>query len=264
MSAQVTCSIDGPIATVTLCNTERRNALSTRLLDDLESAIATLEEHREVRVAVLTGSGTAFCVGADLGAAPESRTLRRDSVEADTARLRRVSDIARRLYQLPQVTLAAINGSCAGAGLSLAMATDLRVATESAVFNTAFLTAGLSGDLGGIWFLTRALGGARARELFLLPGRFGARRAAEIGLVTAVGADAEFAALTDRIAGQVAAAAPVALRAMKQNLVDAAAASLPAYLGPETDRMVRTFHTDDAREAANAFLQRRDPAFAGR
>ncbi|MGC5410130.1 enoyl-CoA hydratase-related protein, partial [Streptomyces sp. DT225] len=90
------------------------------------------------------------------------------------------------LHRMPQATVAAVNGACAGAGLSLALAADLRLAAEDAVFNTAFLSAGLSGDLGGIWFLTRLLGAARARELFLLPGRFDARHAAGIGLVTEV------------------------------------------------------------------------------
>lgn len=261
---QVTCSVAGPIATITLRNPERRNALSVQLLSDLQAALDSVAENPDLRVVVLTGSGSAFCVGADLAAAPESRTLRRDSVAADTARLQRAARVAQQIHELPQLTLAAVNGACAGAGLSLALAADLRIAAESAVFNTAFLSAGLSGDLGGIWFLTRALGAARARELFLLPGRLSAHRAAEVGLVTETASDTDFAEMTERYALRLASTAPVAARAMKQNLVDAATTPLDEYLRRETDRMVRSFHTADAREAAAAFLERREPGFSGR
>ncbi|MGH3349628.1 MAG: enoyl-CoA hydratase-related protein [Nocardioides sp.] len=264
MAAQVTCSITGPIANITLRNTERRNALSVQLLGELYDTLGRIEANPDVHVVVLTGSGRAFCVGADLAAAPETRSLRRDSVAADTARLRSAGRVAQRLYEMPQITVAAINGACAGAGLSLALAADLRVATRSAVFNTAFLTAGLSGDLGGIWFLTQILGAARARELFLLPERFDAARAEQLGLVTSVSDDGAFDQLTRDVASRLAGAAPLAARAMKQNLLDATHMPLATYLGPEAERMVRSFHTDDAGEAASAFLQRREPAFAGR
>lgn len=260
MPAQVVASTDGGVAVVTLRNTERRNAVSVRLLHDLEATLTALEQDREIRVIVLTGSGDAFCVGADLAAAPELRSLRGDSAEADTARLHAANSVVSHLYRMPQVTVAAINGACAGAGLSLALAADLRVASASAVFNTAFLSAGLPGDFGGIWFLTRMLGSARARELFLLPGKFGAAEAARIGLVTRVGDFDEAAALARRLA----AAAPLAVRAMKQNLHAAAVSPLPDYLQAEADRMVRCFHTEDASEAAAAFLERREPVFVGR
>lgn len=264
MPAQVSCSIVHEVATVTLDNPGRRNAVSVRLLHDLDGVLGQLEAHRDVRVVVLTGAGSSFCVGADLAAPPELRTLRGDSIEEDTARLRVASQVAQRLHLMPQPTVAAVNGACAGAGLSLALATDIRIASDTAVFNTAFLSAGLPGDLGGIWFLTQLLGAARARELFLMPGKFDAHLAAELGLVTEVATAAEFGELTDRIAARLAAAAPLTAQAMKQNLLAAPTLSLADYLGGEVDRMVRCFHTADAREAASAFLERREPAFKGR
>ncbi|GAA4481260.1 enoyl-CoA hydratase [Rhodococcus olei] len=264
MSAQVTHSTENGVATVTLCNTERRNAVSIRLLRDLEDTLTRLEQDRDVRVIVVTGSGDAFCVGADLAAPPELRSLRGDSVEADTARLHAANAVAEHLYRMPQLTVAAINGPCAGAGFSLALAADLRVAADTAVFNTAFLSAGLSGDLGGIWFLTRLLGSARARELFLMPGKFGADDAARLGLVTRVAARDELGAVAATLARRLASAAPLAARAMKQNLHAATVLPLADYLQVEADRMVRSFHTEDAREAAAAFLERREPVFAGR
>ncbi|WP_370178848.1 enoyl-CoA hydratase-related protein [Rhodococcus wratislaviensis] len=263
MSAHVNCSISDGVATVTLTNPARRNALSYQMFEELGDTFRSLEGAAEVRVIVLTGAGSAFCVGADLAADPQKRSLRGDSIESDTARLRLASQVAQQLYLMPQPTIAAINGACAGAGLSLAAAADFRIAADRAVFNTAFLTAGLSGDLAGIWFLTRALGGARARELFLAPDKFGADRAAELGLVSEIvpadGLDKAAHALADRLTR----CAPIAVRAMKQNLINAQTAPLADYLVTEVDRMVRCFHTDDAKEAAAAFLQKRRPAFTG-
>lgn len=264
MPAQVSCSIVRGVATVTLDNPGRRNAVSAPLFRDLEIVLGQLEANRDVRVVVLTGAGSSFCVGADLAAPPELRILRGDSIEADTARLRAAGHVAERLHLMPQLTVAAINGACAGAGLSLALAADIRIASEAAVFNTAFLSAGLPGDLGGIWFLTRLLGAARARELFLLPEKFDAHRAAELSLVTEVSAAAGFGELIDRVTARLASAAPLAARDMKKNLLAAQIMPLGDFLGAEVDRMVRCFHTGDAREASAAFLERRDPVFTGR
>jgi 2-(1,2-epoxy-1,2-dihydrophenyl)acetyl-CoA isomerase len=252
------------IATLTLRNEGRRNALAVDLFDDLDRELNGLESDPGIRVVVITGHGSAFSVGADLAAPSHRRTLRGDSVSADLARLRRVGGIAERLHRLPQVTVAAVNGACAGAGLSLALACDLRIAADTAVFNTAFLGAGLSGDLGGIWFATRILGQARARELFLLPGRVPARDAWAAGLVTRVSTDESFAADLAALTRRLAAGAPRAVRAMKDNLRDADRMPLADYLDVESERMVSTFHTDDAREAAHAFLERREPVFTGR
>lgn len=255
--------LDG-IATLTLRNEGRHNALAIDLFDDLDRELNELESTPEIRVVVITGHGSAFSVGADLAAPPGRRTLRGDSPAADLTRLRRVGRIAERLHRLPQATVAAVNGACAGAGLSLALACDLRIATETAVFNTAFLRAGLSGDLGGIWFASRLLGQARARELFLLPGRLPAREAHAAGLVTRLSAEESFAADLATLTARLAASAPRALRAMKDNLHDADSMPLAEYLDVESERMVATFHTNDAREAARAFLERRDPVFTGR
>ncbi|HLU56739.1 MAG TPA: enoyl-CoA hydratase-related protein [Pseudonocardia sp.] len=252
------------IARLILRNEGRRNALAVDLFDDLDRELAALQHDPAVQVVVLTGHGSAFSVGADLAAPPHRRTLRGDSADADLSRLRRVGRIAERLHRLPQVTVAAVNGACAGAGLSLALACDLRIAPETAVFNTAFLAAGLSGDLGGIWFATRILGQAKARELFLLPERLPAREACAAGLVSRVTPAESFPTELAALTARLAASAPRALRAMKANLRDADRMPLADYLDVESERMVATFHTDDAREAARAFLERREPVFTGR
>lgn len=264
MSAQVNCSITGGVATITLTNPERRNALSVQLFQQLDATLTELATSTSVRAIVLTGAGSAFSVGADLAAEPARRSLRGDSIEGDTARLRAATQVAEHLYQMPQPTIAAINGACAGAGLSLAAAADFRIGADTAVFNTAFLNAGLSGDLAGVWFITQALGGARARELFLTPTKFDAAHAKEIGLLTSAVPPEILAKTAADLADRLAAAAPVAMRALKRNLIQAQNSSLNDYAVAEIDRMVQCFHTADAKEAAAAFLEKRQPAFAGR
>ncbi len=264
MSAQVNCSISGGIAAITLTNPDRRNALSVQLFEEFGAVLTELETSASVRAIILTGSGAAFCVGADLAADPEKRSLRGDSIVGDTARLRAATLVAERFYRMPQPTVAAVNGACAGAGLSLAAAADFRIASDTAVFNTAFLTAGLSGDLAGIWFVTNALGGARAREMFLAPTKFDATRAADLGFVSTVVPPDGLAKAAGELADRLAASAPVAMRAVKQNLIQAQTASLGEYVTAEVDRMVTCFHTEDAKEAASAFLEKRPPVFSGR
>lgn len=264
MSALVTCAIAGGVATVALNNPDRRNAMSVEMADLLGETLSEIAASPAVRAVVLTGAGSAFCVGTDLSGASGKRAMQGNSVAEDTARLRKSSRVVEQIYHLPQPVIAAINGPCAGAGLSLAAAADFRIAAGTAVFNTAFLTAGFSGDLAGIWFLTHALGGARARELFLTPGKFDAARAERIGLVSEVLPAAELAAAAGAMAERIAASAPIALRAMKANLIEAQTAALGDYVGVEVDRMVHCFYTEDAKEAASAFLEKRLPVFTGR
>ncbi|MEE2058580.1 enoyl-CoA hydratase/isomerase family protein [Rhodococcus artemisiae] len=265
MTGRVHCTIDGAVATVLLDNPGRRNAVSYTVFEELDTVISDLSRRPDIHVVVLAGQGTDFSVGADLAAAPENRTLRRDSVAGDTARLRQVSTTLVDFHRMPQITVAAIDGACAGAGLSLAAAADYRIASLRAVFNTAFVGAGLSGDLGGVWLINQILGGARARELFLTPGKITAVQAHRLGLVTEVVVeDVPLLDTADEFASRLARSAPLALRAMKANILQAEHVSLGDYLVTEVDRMVHTFHSDDAREAAAAFLEKRAPSFAGR
>ena len=264
MAATVRIEVDGAIAQVVLSNPERRNAVSWPMLTALGEAVTDLRDRTDVAVVILTGEGVDFCVGADLAAAPEHRTLRRESAADDSERLRTVTGAAASFHRLPQVTIAAIDGGCAGAGLSLALAADLRIASDRAILNTAFVSAGVSGDLGSAWFLTRVVGSARARRLLLDPGKVDARTARELELVTRVVRADVLADETIAWAHRISAQAPLALRGAKQNLLAAGEQTLDDYLPGEVDRMVTTFHTEDAREAVAAFLTRRAPVFTGR
>jgi 2-(1,2-epoxy-1,2-dihydrophenyl)acetyl-CoA isomerase len=267
-SGTVLFQLHDGVATVTLNRPERRNAVSWQLVEDLLAAIDRARSERAPRVLVLTGAGADFCVGADLARVgsdstrdQETRTLRGRSTADDLDRLTRASAIVERLVSFPMPTIAAINGACAGAGLSFALAADFRLAAQSAAFNTAFVSAGVSGDFGSAWLLTRVVGEARARALLLDPGKVTAAEAARLGLVTETTPD--LPARVAELAGKLAAQAPRAMLYAKRNLADAALATLPDYLRNEVPRMVDCARSGDARRAAQAFLEKRKPVFTG-
>lgn len=259
----VLLSVQGPVATIVLNRPERMNTFTPALLEGLLAALDQVAGLDDVRVVVLTGAGAAFCAGGDLREG--LGTMLGDGPLAEqTAQLRRSTAATQRLRNLPQVTVAAINGACAGAGLSLALACDLRVASAKATFATGFLTAGVSGDFGGAWLATRLLGTARAAELYLLNERFEAKEALRLGLVSKVYAERSFGEGVNEVVSGLLARAPRALALLRANLRDAEDLGLAAYLDAETERQVVTMRTDDAAEAAAAFLAKRPPRFTGR
>ena len=248
----VRCAIDGPVATVTIDRPERHNGMTAAMVVAAYDVLWDLTGRPDVRIVVLTGSGDRFfCPGADLEGRPSEERL-------PDSRYFRVPVM---LHEMPQLTIAAINGSVAGAGLGWACACDLRVAAASARFATAFLDVGVAGDMGLPWSLSRIVGPARARELFMLGGRFGAERALQLGLVSAVHADGSFrdevAATVQRLAG----AAPSALRALKANFVAAERMGFSDYLDVETERHMRLVRGAEFREGTRAFAEHRPPRF---
>lgn len=267
MTATVVVDVDHDVASLTLNRPERRNAISWDLVVDL---VAALERCRRMplRALILTGSGSDFCVGADMARVgsdnheeQQTRTLRGQSREDDIERLAFASRATELLLDFPVPTIAAIDGACAGAGLSLALATDLRVAADRAVFNTAFVTAGVSGDLGSAWLLARAVGDARARLLMLDPGKLDARQAARLGLVTEVTQSLQ--ARTAELAQRIAARAPLAVAHARRNLDDAYRKPFGDYVHQEIVRMVECAQSEDARRAARAYLDKTTPVFTG-
>ena len=186
------------------------------------------------------------------------------AIETKIADLRQSMRTSQRLRESSFVSIAAINGACAGAGLSWALACDLRYAAQSAKFSTAFLNAGLSGDFGGTFSLTQIVGTAKARELYLLSDRFSAADAERLGIVSEAVPDEDLLAHVRGKALQMADAAPVALRCIKQNLNDATKLSMSEAMDNEADRHSRCGTTEDNTEAAKAFLEKRKPSFKGR
>jgi 2-(1,2-epoxy-1,2-dihydrophenyl)acetyl-CoA isomerase len=165
---------------------------------------------------------------------------------------------------MPKPTIAALPGAAAGAGLSLALAFDLRIAADNAVMTTAFARVGFSGDYGGTYFLTRLIGSAKARELYLLSERLDMKEAERLGLVNWVVAPDQLAARVMEIARRLAQGPRVAYRYMKENLNRAVAGDVDDCLDLEVTHHIHTGLTEDHREAARAFVEKREPVFKGR
>lgn len=264
MSTTVLYETDGPVATITLNRPDRLNAMNRELITTAVEVFEKAASDPSIRVLILTGAGRGFCAGGDLAGFAGGEFKQAQPIEQRIAELRRSMRTSQILRESDMVTIAAINGACAGAGFSWALACDLRYAAASAKFSSAFLNAGLSGDFGGTYSLTHILGTAKARELYLLAERFDAAEAERIGLVSKALPDAELMNHVRGVARRLADSAPIALREIKRNLNDAMRLSFSEALDREADRHSRCGTTEDNTEAAKAFLEKRKPAFKGR
>jgi 2-(1,2-epoxy-1,2-dihydrophenyl)acetyl-CoA isomerase len=255
-------TIEDGVATLTFNRPERMNALSTPIMEGLLHGLPRLAGDPGVRVIVLTGAGRAFCAGGDVKSMAEGGE-ERSAAEA-TARLRSRMEVSRILHELPKPTIAMINGPAAGAGLAFALACDLRIAGASARLVTAFVKVGFSGDFGGSFFLTRLVGTAKARELYFTGRPVDAQEALSLGLVNRVVPDDQLADATMELARSLAQGPQIALSLMKRNLNCAESSGLAELLDMEAANQVLTGRTEDHREAAKAFVEKRAPMFAGR
>ncbi len=256
------------VATLTMNRPEARNAMSGNMMEGLQRALPRLAADPSVRVVVLTGAGGAFCAGGDVKgfAAGASATggAGEFNLEQRVQGLRTGMELSRWLHEMPKPTLAVIPGPAAGAGLSLALACDLRIAIDTAKFTTAFSKIGLAGDYGGSYFLPYLVGAAKARELYFTADVISAREALDIGLINKMFPAASFEADASAYAQRLANLPTVALGYMKKNLNAAQHASLSDVLDLEAMHMIRTFMTDDHKGAARAFVEKRPPEFKGR
>jgi 2-(1,2-epoxy-1,2-dihydrophenyl)acetyl-CoA isomerase len=254
-------SLEDGLLTLTLNRPERRNALDEQLSFRLLEALERAATDQGVRAVLIRGSGKYFCVGGDVKSmAASDRTA--NAAERQVS-LRRRMEASRLLHQMPKPTVAAINGAAAGAGLALALACDLRIAAESAKFTTAFAKVGLSGDYGGSYFLTRAVGDAKARELYLTSPLLNAAQARELHLVSQVVPDADLEVASEQLARGLARGPTVTLGLIKMNLNAATSGSLEAALDLEAAHHVQSSLTRDHQEAAAAFVEKREPIFHG-
>lgn len=262
--------VEDRVALLTMNRPERRNALSDEMLAGLALALREAESATDVACVVLTGAGGAFCAGGDVKGMAEASAggAGRAALTLDERIHRqRLSqrDTAGRIWRMPKPVIAALPGAAAGAGLSLALACDLRVAAESAILTTAFAKVGFSGDYGGTFFLTQLIGAAKARELYLLSDRVDAKEAERLGLVNRVVPDAALEGETRALAQRLASGATIAFRYMKENIGRAlTGASLEECLDMEATHHVHTGLTQDHRDAAQAFVEKRTPVFKGR
>ncbi len=262
--------VDDGVGVLTFNRPDRRNALSDAMYHGFKEALPAMAMDPAIRVVMVTGAAGAFCAGGDVkgmhaahttgGARAGRPPSRDDRVAYLRLRQRWVSEA---LHNLPKPVVAALPGAAAGAGLSIALAADLRIAAERAVLVTAFAGVGASGDFGGSWFLTRLVGAAKAKELYFTSPRLTATEAAELGLVNQVFPDEGFDEAAMGYCRNLAQRAPIAMRYMKENINRAAHVDLLTALDAEAANMVHTMSTADHREAAAAFVEKRPPQFSG-
>jgi len=257
--------IDEGVAVLTMNRPERRNAMSEAMMAAMDRILGEVEADDAVGCVVLTGAGGAFCAGGDVKAMAERPVGNRSgTLDAAIHRQRlRQRATSGRLWQMPKPTIAAISGPAAGAGLSLALACDLRYAVEGAVLTTAFAKVAFSGDYGGTWFLSRLVGSAKAKELYYFSDRLSAADAERLGIVNAVFSASDFDAEVRMRARCLAQGPRLAYRYMKENLNRAVNGELGECMDVEVTHHIHTGLTQDHREAAQAFVERREPRFAG-
>lgn len=237
-SSPVIVRRDGPLCRIVLNRPHRMNTVTPALFEALGEAVSAAADDRDVRCVILTGAGRAFCAGRDLKEPPPPAVDGAGEwLDRRTDYLRHHARTAQLLHDMPKPTIAMVNGACAGAGLSLAGACDLRIAGESAVLTSAFVRAGLSGDMGGTWFWSRILGAGKARRLYLMSERFDAQAAAGFGLVDRVVPDADLNTVVMEMAAALAQTSPRALRYAKAALDAAESGHLAAVLDIEAAAM---------------------------
>lgn len=263
-TGQLLCEVKDGVATITLNRPEARNALSDGIRQGLIRQIAERGADPDVGALLITGAGTAFCAGGDVkrmgDKSPRATMTNAEAVEALRKRQRAITGA---LMALRIPTVAALPGAAAGAGLSIALACDIRVAARSAFVTAGYARVGLSGDYGIAWLLTRAVGGAKARELMLTAQRVDAATCERIGLVNRVVPDDELRGAAYDLARSLANGPRVALRHIKDNLDEALAIDYLTALDREAERLVASSRTADHQEAVTAFAEKRPPVFRG-
>ncbi len=251
------------IAILTFNRPERLNALSPDMLKGAISALEAWSVDPEVGCIVVTGEGRGFCAGGDVQVMNEG-VSRGAPFEEKLDRQRGSHRLSGLLYNCPKVTIAAINGPAAGAGMAISLACDFRIAKASAKMTTAFAKVGFAGDFGITWPLVRMLGEAKAKELLLLSGKLTAQDALQLGLVNKVVGDDAFDEAVHEMASGFAQGPQTAFRYMKENARLASEQDYLSMLDREAWTQLRTGETEDHKEGARAFVEKRTPKFTGR
>src|SRR5215831_2948434 len=253
--------LDKGLLTITMNRPDRRNALNPDMTRGLVEAARRAAEDSQVRAVLLKGAGGTFCVGGDVKSMAAGRAPM--SFEEKQVTLRKGMEVSRILHQMSKPVVAQLDGAAAGAGLSMALSCDLRIASESCKITTAFAKVGFSGDYGGTYFLTQLIGSARARELYLMSPVLSAKDAQAVGMVTKVVPDAEIDAAAYELALSLAQGPSIALGYIKRNINNAEHLPLEDCFDGEAIHHTRCGDTADHKEAAKAFVEKRKPAFRG-
>lgn len=252
---------DGNLGWIRLHRPERLNAFAGDMRERLDEALSELDGEREIRCVAITGTGRAFSTGGDVAYMAEL------AESGDAARfeelVRTGMRIVRRIDQMDKPVIAAVNGAAAGAGASLALACDIRIASRNASIGLTFTRIGLHPDWGGAYYLPRLLGSALAAELIFTGGMINAKRAERLGLVNRVVSADELEATVRGLAGQIAGGPPDVIADAKRTLRRSLAADLDEILEMEAAAQVRAFGSPAFQEGIQAFMEKRAPRFGG-
>ncbi len=263
MSATLGRELDNHILTLTLNRPNAMNALTRELYAELAQAMRDCHSDPEIRCVVITGAGRAFCSGDDvkqlmLGAKPEGEPVRLRDVRP------RPTPAAAAVLECDKPVIAAVNGPAVGWGMDLALFADIRIASVRAKFGELFIKRGLVADLGGLWRLPDVVGPSKAAELLFTGDVISAEEALEIGLVSRVVPHEELLSAAGELAGKIATNPPIAMRYMKEGLRRSRLAGMEEMGGYIGSSLAYLFTTEDHREGALSFVERREPVFRGR
>ena len=264
MEQEILTRVDNGIAVITLNRPARFNALTSGMIAGLTGLLSGYANDPDIGCVVLTGAGKGFCSGGDVAVQAASAGKSTMSPEQRADGLRAGMMASQLLHDMPKPTIAMVNGVAAGAGMSLALACDMRIVAESGRMVVAFPKVGLSGDYGGSYFLTRIVGPAKARELYFTSEMLDSARLERLGLASRVVPDDALETATMELARQFASGPRMAWRYIKRNMKAAEEGTLSDTLDSEAYGMLRTRETADHAEAAMAFVEKRRPVFNGR
>src|SRR6266404_2494950 len=255
-------SVHDGIAVLLMNRPERLNALNNELSTALHSSLQRIAKDDSIRVIVLTGAGRAFCAGGDLAAIGKGREA--NNLEQLEPILRAGMAMVLTMRTMPQPVIAAVNGAAAGAGMNVALAADIRISAEEAVFGQNFAKVGLFPDYGGTYFLPQLVGPSKAAELFYTGDMIDAKTALALGLVNQVVPAAQLEAEVKKLAQKIAQGPSLAIRAVKKALFASQEKELARALDNEVREQIRCYLSEDCNEGIRAFFEKRHPKFQGK
>ncbi|MGI9599211.1 MAG: enoyl-CoA hydratase/isomerase family protein [Acidimicrobiales bacterium] len=260
---QLLYEVDGHVATVTFNRPDRMNTITGTMLGQLSDRLLEADADPEIRVIIITGNGRAWCAGLDIAAANSGEGIGGDTSSSGTGEfdLRSAPPVV--LNKIDTPTIAALNGGAAGYGMDIALGCDVRLASQKAKLSAAYTARGLVPESGGTWLLPRIVGWSKAAELLFTARTLTAAEALEFGLVSEVVPPEQLMNRAIAVAGEVAANAPLAVRAAKRMMRHAMTEDFEDHVQRQYLALLPLFGTKDFREALSAYMEKRPPNFEG-